>query len=306
MTYLFTETKVAYLISAFSGIIPILFIPVSLVPTIMLVVAWVALNVAAFAFIAWRKFMKINKLHDDCDVENFLALTQELEKRDVDKTSRTTVLLNLSTGYLMIGDNVTAGHLLYDIGSKRFPKTQNGARQEFVYHNNGFAYCKNANDIPGAAQALERMGSILQNRKLPKSVRGTCHDFYLKQQCILNIANGNYDGAEELFIAACENDARLIDKVAAKYTLGKIYLHQGRQAEAALAFEYVIEHGGSTIFRMRAVERLEALGRHVCLPPTQMPPVKVFSAAEKAALAFYCGLVVCVALFALVNALAGL
>ena len=309
MTGLFKETMAACIISLIFGALAIGLhrgaVSASVLQFVLLTALWAAVNVAVFSFIDLRKIKKINQLLQDCDLGNFLGIYQSLSKRRANKANKAMVQLNLASAYINTGNDAAAGQVLYGINRKHFPKGRAGDLYEFVYHNNFFAYLLDTGDLTGAARALEQMGEIQQAREL-SAAKNPFPGLYEHQQYVLNVKNGIYEGAELFFSEAAEKHEHKINRVAAKYTLGKIYLHQGRPDQAALAFEYVIEHGGSTIYRVRAAERLEALGRFVCLPLTQMPPVKVFSTAEKAALAFYCGLVICVALFALVSAVARL
>ena len=310
---LFKETFVACNISvisvAFSGMLIAVRLSLPIVTFSLLVILWAVINAIVFSLIARRKLAKINKLMYDCDLENYLPIIEGLAKRRTDKATKADMLLNLAAAYMLAGNNSEAGKLLYSIDTKHFAKaiqTRTEARCELAYHNNFFVYYCKLNNLQGAAQALEQMKNVLQKHNLPRSVRNTYSAFFLRQQCTLSMAYGHYGGAEQIFDLAFERAKNTLDKVSAKYMLGKIYLHHGRIIHAQRAFEYAVAHGGSSIFRTAATERLEALGRTVCALHRRKPPVKVFSTAEKAALAAYCGLVACAAIFVAVSRFAGL
>jgi len=308
---LFKETKAACYVNlisvAFCGTLIGLHLSLRMLHIVVFIAIWSAANLVVFSVIASRKTHKIAALHEDCDIENFLAICGQLYKRRTSKQSKTLASLNLSSAYLMIGDNSAAGRLLHDIGARGFSGHLTVAAYEFVYHNNCFMYYYITGDIPQAARVLGYMEYMLQNGKLPKVSANTFQDFCLRARYALNIENGNYDGAEQFFVEAFEKNKGAMSKVNSKYTLGKIYLHQGRLAEAERAFEYAVEFGGSSIYRARATERLEALGKTVCVPPEKRPrpPFKVFSTAESAAFIASCSLVVAASLLATVSVFAG-
>ena len=264
----------------------------------MLVVGWWFASAYAFAFIAWQKVRKINRLLYNCDVENFLAVNQKIEQRERNKKRNEATLINLTSAHLMLGNYATAGQLLSDIRTESFQKTRIGAVNELIYHNNYFAYYINTGDLTSAAQALEQVERILQTRKLPKFYPEYCKDLHTRLQHLLKVESGNYDAAEELwfFAVVYAKNPRLVEKVSAKYVLGKIYLSQGQPDQAEKAFEYAVENGGSSIYRARAIEQLEALGKTDFPPAPKKPPVKVFSTAERVVLILYCCAVVLAAI----------
>ncbi|MCL2857957.1 MAG: hypothetical protein FWE19_09670 [Oscillospiraceae bacterium] len=309
---LFRETAIACNINilavGFSGTLVGLHLSLPIIPVALLVILWSVLNAVVFSLIAHRKLAKINQLMYDCDLESFLAISEGLAKRRTEKTTNTLMLLNLAAAYIFTGNNTAAGRLLYGIDAGRFTRaaqTRLEAQCELIYHNNFFEYYYRFNDLTAAAQALEQMKRILQSSKLSRSARNTYSGFLLRQQHLLNIANGDYDNAEQVFDLAFEKGRHMLDRVSAKYTLGRIYLHQGKTIEAERAFAYAVMHGGSSIFKVSAAQRLNTLGKTVHLPPDK-PPVNVFLAAEKAAIIVCCGLVVCVSLIALIGSFAGL
>ena len=297
MLELFKETKVAFFISGVSGGVALalngVFFDRPLLQAALGALVWIFFSAAVFGIVAYIKNNKVNRLLHDCDVVNFLAINERFSKiKRPGKAVKAMVQLNLSTAYLNIGNDAAAVQVLYGVDLGRFPKGATGASFELVYHSNYFIYFLNAGDLTKAAYAIEQMQSILQNRKLPGAFKKFAPDLCRHQQHLLNMANGNYEGAELAFSLVYEKSEHKINRVAAKYALGKVYLHQGRIADAERAFEYAVEHGGSSVHRARAVEQLEALGKHVVCPPPETPHVQIFSTVERAVMILYCGLVV--------------
>jgi len=308
MLGLFKEITAAYLVSVVAGGIGILVFAYEVLgwaflQSYLIVFLWALLCTSGFISLAQRKNKKVNKLLDDCDIENFLAIYQRLmgRKRMMGKETTRMVELNIIVGQLMLGESGIAGRLLGEFGREKLPGSRAGALHEFVYHNNQFLYLLNTGDHSGAAQALERMDGVLRNPKMPRSCLQPYRDFLSRQRQTLSVENGNYNGAEEFFAAAFESAGREMDRVSTQLMLGKIYLYQGRVSEAVGALEYVVQHGGSSIHRAKATERLEALGITIPAPPPKKPPVQVFSALERAGLVAYCIVVVAAALLAIIS-----
>ena len=269
MIYYFNLTKVGYLISVFAGLIGlvIFFWPISLYNALWLALRfalWLLLTVAVFSIFAHRKVLKIYKLLDNCDLESFTAHCERMLKSCAkgtlkgDKSTIVTAMLNLSTAYLVSGNREAAVQVLSEMAN--FLNNRIEAMQVFLYHNNFFTYYLQDNDLSNAAQSLAQMEQALQSPRLLDEERNRLFNVYAEKQCLLKMANGSYDGSEQIFDLAYQRERSALAKVSAKYVLGRIYLHDGRTAEAKTAFEYVVEHGGTTIHKKKAVERLEAWG----------------------------------------------
>jgi len=170
------------------------------------------------------------------------------------------VLLQLSAGYLTIGNDESAFQTLSQI--KYFPKIREGASYLFLYHNNWFVYHVHTGDIAAAVESLAQMELALQNpkqRQLPTAYRDAYASAFIQRQYILNMAHGDYAGCEDIFTAAYENATDTLNRVSAKCTLGRIYQHENRLNEAREAFKFAAEHGGDTIYQKKATEFLEEL-----------------------------------------------
>ena len=204
-------------------------------------------------------------MNHDCDFQKFIAINYNfLQKNNIHRTTkknkervRTLLLLNLSVAYLNIGDNVSAGQMLS--GVDYFSDNSSGAASKVVYYNNMFVYYLRINDIPSATQALEQMDAALQSSKLRKSDYDRYSTTYISKKHLVNMENGNYDGCEMHFSLMYNIESSILGKVSAKFTLGKIYLHDGKSIEAKQAFEYVINNGGTSYYVVKARDYLNQL-----------------------------------------------
>ena len=284
MIKLFRSTRIAYYLSYFSGVLllfllswfifftghyggrPIFFLFVALL--CLLIYLWAFICAFIFESIAIKKMNNINQvMTNDCDFHKYIATMNDLlqkngkyntTKRAINRT-RTYLLLNLSTAFLNIGDNATVAQVLSDVNY--FPNNRTGAKSKVVYYNNLCLYYLRIKDIPSAAQALEQMNTALQNGKLRPLTRERYLTFYTGKQFLLNMENGNYDGCKPYFNALYDKETSVLGKVSAKFTLGKIYLHENRTAEAKQAFEYVIANGGASYYANQAKEYLNQLAQ---------------------------------------------
>ncbi|MCL2563015.1 MAG: hypothetical protein FWE08_03155 [Oscillospiraceae bacterium] len=265
MLELFKGTKYGYYICAILGAFGIYLImplrsnyPARLILFFLLLALWVVIVVMVFNELAKRKACKIDRrFWNDCDAENYVAIYEKFSQKRLNKVVKTYVLLNLSAGYLAIGNSTEALRVLSAI--KDFPKRKHKDMYEFVYHNNYCSYHLQTNDIPAATQSLAQMENSLQNHPLPDSVWEKYWDVYSEKRCLLHMANGNYDGSEQVFDLVYQKGESTLHRVSAKYTLAKIYLHYDRTAEAKEALEYVIEHGGTTRYKKQAIQLLEEM-----------------------------------------------
>jgi len=169
-----------------------------------------------------------------------------------------TVALNLSTAYILGGNREAGVQTLSKVTV--FPNNHMGATQAFTYHNNFFTYYMYGGDIQNATNALMQMEQALQNPKLRNEDRLNFFNIYIEKQCLLKMATGMYDGAEQIFDLSYQRGQTTLAKVSAKYVLAIIYLRYGRAEDAKKAFEYVSEHGGTTYYKKKALRQLETWG----------------------------------------------
>ena len=137
-----------------------------------------------------------------------------------------------------------------------FPDNKIGFCYKAIYYNNLCAYYLQVNEIPDAEIMLENMLSALQNEKYPKQLYDLTYNAYTEKQYSINLAKGNYSGAEEVVSIQYNREKSKLGKVVAKYKLGKIYIHFERFDEAKEAFQYVIDSGNKTYYVGKSIELL--------------------------------------------------
>lgn len=211
------------------------------------------LSVAALLFrmIAGKKIRGIFQLLYDCDVEGYLAIYETFPGKVTKmKSEYASVLLGLSAGYLAQGKHRAAGQVLERVNY--FPNNRVGVVNTCHYHNNLCIIHLRSGNMRLAAQALEQMEKALAHPKLPARERDDFRSAFTEKQTLLRMEHGDYEGAEQVFELAYRGGRPMLMKVATKYQLGRIYLHEGRVEEAHGAFSYVAAEGGSTFYKKQA------------------------------------------------------
>lgn len=232
------------------------YIPDQMFP--LLLVLWFLICFFVSYIDAARKMNKIlNIMFMDCNLTEYLRVYKKFFEKKLLTRLGQYHALNLSTGYLSIGDNENAWEMLSKI--TYFANNLSGAINKVCYYSNLFVYYSSVNDVQNAAKCLEEMKAALDNKKLPKARRSEYYILYKINQFSLNMANGNYDGCEKIFNAVFERDKLTLHKVFAKYTLGKVYMHDNRMEEAKEAFGYAASNGGDSIYAVKSKEFLSQI-----------------------------------------------
>ena len=200
---------------------------------------------------------KINKkLTEYCDPDAYIVGYEKL-LRKCPANTRTSILLCLCSGYSYNGDLEKMKEALDKINStEKFYNTKYGILNKVGFFASFSSYYRAVNDVQKAEAMLENMKSALENPKLGAKFRRRYDDSYTTAKFYTNILKGEYDGAEEYLCAAFDRAGNKLEKVMAKYTLGKTYIHFGNVEKAKKAFEYVIENGNKIFFVRKAAEYL--------------------------------------------------
>lgn len=227
-------------------------------------VVWARLSSAAISRLAVRRHQKItNHLFVECDPPKLIEIMEKKFGVKKGRPSRTDLLLELSTAYLNSEHKEVAKQLLD--GIYYFPDNLTGVAERAVYYNNLCLYFLDMGDLASAENALNDMRASLDNPKLkPKlknALRTIYYTTYTEKLFLLNMAKGDYGGAEQIFTVQYYREDTMYAKVKAVFTLGRIYLHEGRTKDAESAFQYVIEHGNKLSLVQEAKQRLDDIGK---------------------------------------------
>ncbi len=265
MLKMFKSTFIMYLLVSIIGSVGIFFISSQLVImdgqiitpiissylSIPIIVIWIFSVEHICNRIAAKKVDKITSLMvEECKIKDCIINYNNLLNKNRSKDIQTFLLLNLSTGYLHLGDNNSAKQALDTICY--FSRRRNGASYKICYYNNLVTYYLQKNDIESASQHIENMRNALNNPKTNKSFKELCFHLYNDKKILLNIEKGIHEGAEDVFNMTFQREKQKLGKVFAKYTLGKIYLHHNEIDKAIEAFAFVQNNGGDSYYTENA------------------------------------------------------
>jgi len=215
---------------------------------------WIFAVVIILSIIIKKKLEKINQLSYDCKVNEYMNAYRKLTP--FGKRERAFVTLSLSTGYVYLGDMDNLKWTLDDVNIEFLKRMRKGIGSVVCYYNNYVLYYLSVGDIANAEACLERMKEAYDSPTVNHLNKATYDEAYITKRIFINMAKGDFDGAEMHFKLSLETAKQTIAKVAATYFLGEVYTHYGRLDEAREAFAYCAEHGGDTIYAKKAKEKL--------------------------------------------------
>ena len=194
-------------------------------------------------------------LTETCDPQSCVAEYEKILPKST-RDMKTYLLMELGSAYLAAGDAEKAWEYLEQVTS--FP--QRGGRSasyRFVHQSYMLSYSVLTDDLESGGDWLNKMRGILDDSVgIGESVKATLNDHYNTQSHVFNIANGEFEGAETVFLEDFNTGTKKLSKVAAQSRLGKVYLHFDRRDEAKAALEYVIANGNKTRYVEEAKELL--------------------------------------------------
>ena len=242
--------------------------------------------------VAQKKDRAITALLNNCKVENFIRLYEGFSKQGggagfgPTKMWRLTIELNLATAYLCAGSIDSAGQVLLSI--VKFPKSRAGFLSQMVYYSNCVSYYIERGEIAVAEEMLNQFEKVLQSPKLRIRVINMYSGLFERRKRELQIAKENFAGCEQYFEQAFEDAESKLRRVISKYCLAKLYLHQERLDELEEALHYIIENGGDSVYRKRAIAQIRELGvdthRFTKQETDDIELVEVFTRKESAML----------------------
>lgn len=219
------------------------FEPLSDFWTLVLIFLWIVLSkIIAYTYAVKRLNKVLASLTDECDPEKCVASYKTIIKqKNLKKSVVTFLLLSLSNALREAGKKEEAMKLLKGINN--FPNNKFGNEYKAVYFSYLFSTYIENGELENASYALDNMKNTLKSSKLSEVSRQRYYNVYIQRQSLLKIKKGNFDGAEDIFKLMFEVAKNNYERVSAKLTLGIIYLHYGKQAEAKEAFEFVVSNG---------------------------------------------------------------
>lgn len=248
---LFKGLTAGYFISVFAGIAAIF----ALFETLgigdlfgILALIWVLFCAFFFNRAALKRITKINDiLLEHCECRRYIAECEKLFAKATRKT-KDYLLLNLSTGYIALGDFGRALSLLKTVNSVL------NTSFKATYYNNLISVYLNLKDYDNAKAAQNAFCALLNN-KINTALKNKISIIFKVKECFLNIETGNYANVEETLLQISENEKKLFNRVAINYYLAKLYLKTGESEKAEKAIGFAAANGGDTYYAQKAKNR---------------------------------------------------
>lgn len=237
--------------------IPILHDDKSIITTLTLCVFLAAAIIPPAVYLRSRMRRISDVLFKDCDPEKYNELTSILVQKTKGST-RIWRLLELSYGLLCQGKYMEARAALENI--PRFEATRTGRMQSMSCQLLLFMIHLGLKDLGNAEMYLKEFKRMIFDINMVKEKqRPALIKTSELAQASLDIAKGNFENAEQIFLEETQRSISNLTKVISKYTLGEIYMHYKRFEEAREAFEYIVAHGNKLYMVEQAREKLESL-----------------------------------------------
>lgn len=205
-----------------------------------------------------KKYSKVfNQLHYHCLPEAFITEVRILLQTELEKeTPKDIDLLHL---YLSIG--------FYAAG--KFEKAMETLEKIEVsrHHNDSgfladYFHCRFLVSLETGRQdtAWDSLVNMREAVTGVKKQRELYRKMYDEDIHMLNVARGDYEGAEEVFKDMFERGQTNYDRSFASYRLGGVYKHLGKDTDAKDAYEYVLAWGNKLYIAGRSAEILGIKG----------------------------------------------
>ena len=190
-----------------------------------------AYSVIGYVEYQYRKIAKY--LMRDCDPERYVAAYSYIIK----KTKNTHgcryshLLVNLSTGLIIGGRYDEALSVLN--GCTIFDSTQTGRRFKMVYCNNLSVNYQNLGHVERAAEQLNAFKVELDRLKIGSKAQLAMRRLYDRSACAFRMVNGDYDGAEDMYLEQMKRADSNYARVSAQFALGKDLCARGADGQGA-------------------------------------------------------------------------
>lgn len=264
------KAKLVYFVGGIGGCLALVFLYLTFINQIVVATSMILLVLLALIYIvilavcavqidnktviqAQRHFMV------DCRPDKAAEAFETILKKSMRAQVRLHMEVSYSTALAFWGDWEKCRALL----EKMMPAT-NTLRQmrvEFVRHNNLFVCYYGMQNAQKAQEHLAQMQQILDKLNAGKlawkNAGATYYPVMIQKIYLLQMLQGNDEGAAVYFNMALRFAASPIDKVGLHYHIACLYARQNRVQEAMQEFGFVAENGGTTWYAAYARQQLQ-------------------------------------------------
>ena len=255
MYFLFTKLRVIYSLTIFVLCLAIISIPdfIDLSPTayfVLIITYLMEIFLISFIFnvLASKKHNKIVQLlNTECDPVKYLNAYYPLTQKNVGKKIKNFVLLNLSAGYISVGDFTQAKNVLASIDLKKANPMNN-----IMFHLHLTSLNINEGNIAQAGKALDYVSNLISTTKIPQTQIDLLNKTRNLYTARIRIENGYFDEVEQTLLGIIATSESMNETVSARYALAKLYIKQNRTDEAIKEMRFVAENGNTLAIAQKA------------------------------------------------------
>lgn len=203
---------------------------------------------------AFTRFEHANQIRkEECRIKDYIHFYEILLETNKDPRHRRRILLNLSTGFLDLGDDSRAKEILDEMST--FYAKRHASTQKIMYLNNLTKYYIHIRDLSKARTSLKLFEEALLDPALSASESRSHLGLYEENKATLLLLEGHTDDIEDFFQKIVDAPSCLLDQIEAYDRLIILCRKQNRPDKSLAAKAYVASHGGDTSAASRA--RLE-------------------------------------------------
>ena len=213
----------------------------------LLCLVWIFGWVIVFTLLAKKREARFLTQLNNCQVAPFIALYEQTLTRPLRQKQQTLCLLNLSCGYLTVGNVQGALAILYrvrlDFGTRPF-----GLLCQGLYYNNLCDAYLQLGDVARAKQSLDYLKITIDHPGWGVTDRSALLRSYQANQAELAAYNGDYVQAEAVFLSLLQSGYTPLHQVSQCHNLAKLYLAQGQRDKAEEHLQFAAAYGGDTYY----------------------------------------------------------
>lgn len=194
---------------------------------------------------AARRFEHVHHLlNDECRVADYVHFYEYLLIENHEPRLRRRLLVNLSTGYLELGEDVRAKEILEPLTSYFFAHHAN--INKLMFCHNMTRYYLDLRDLDNAEKMLKIFKNVLDDETLSVPLRESHLPMYEEQEATLRLLKGQAQEVEPFFQTMLENANNQLERVHAHEKLAIVYRQLNRPDQALASKMYMIKNGGDT------------------------------------------------------------
>lgn len=211
-------------------------------------IVWFIISWIIFERVARRRLLRLNNLLAECKISEYVDAYDKIEKRAHGTEGKRMTHINKARGLLYFGaiDEALEDLSRIDIAEKhRFKEMHLTALLNMIFFN---AYIEKG-DVERALKSLSVCKYMVQDRLYSEPFLSSMKELIKRADARLALAEGEFDGMEEVYQELLMNSAATVDKVVCHYRLAEIAEHFGNEEDRTEHLEYVSDKGGTTIYK---------------------------------------------------------